>query len=190
MGRCRQGSEIKMQIKTIARILIFIVATVLLLRFTGVSIRRPSHPYQAPDFSLLDLDGNSVRLSTFHGKAIVLNLWASWCAPCRAEIPWFIELQKKHGPQGLQVIGLLLDDDEKAETLRFVRRTGINYPVLLGNSRVISLYGGADIVPTTYYISRDGTILAVVKGVISEQKGERLVAEALGKSPTDASYKP
>src|SRR5215475_11738491 len=144
LGCHRRGYEIIVNLKTIGRVCILVLATVLLLHFSGGRIQRPRHP-QAPNFSLQDLTGNSVRLYSFQGKVVVLNFWANWCPPCRAEIPWFMELQKRYGPQRLQVIGVLLDDDGTEALLQFARRTGINYPVVRADTQTVSLYQAEDI---------------------------------------------
>lgn len=95
------------------------------------------------------------------------------------ELPWFIELQKAYGPRGLQIIGVSMDEDGEDAIAPFVRRTGIDYIVLLGNGQVSSLYGGLDFLPTTYYIARDGNVRAIVRGVVSETEVERDVKEIM-----------
>ena len=137
------------------------------------------HPYLAPEFELRDLNGNRAHLSDFRGKAIVLNFWATWCAPCRREIPWFTEFQKEYGPQGLQIIGVSMDDGGRDAVAPFVRRMDIDYVVLLGDSHVSSLYGGLEILPTTYYISPHGDVIAFVNGVLSKTEVEHDIREAL-----------
>jgi peroxiredoxin len=156
-----------------------IFSLIALLLATRVTTLHPTHSYPAPEFTLSGLDGKPVHLSAFRGKAVVLNFWATWCAPCRKEIPWFIELQREYGPQGLQVIGVSMDEGGKDALQRFIQRMNINYPVLLGDEHVASLYGAAEVLPTTYYISRDGRVLAFVKGVISKQDVEDNINEAL-----------
>jgi thiol-disulfide isomerase/thioredoxin len=172
-----------MKVKFVVRVLIVIACAVLLLIVTRPAIQHPRHPYQAADFELQDLNGNAVRLSDFQGKAIVLDFWATWCGPCRREIPSLIQFQKEYGAQGLQVIGVSMDDSGRDAIAPFVRRAGINYIVLLGDNRVSSLYGGIEILPTTYYISRDGNVLAFAKGVTSESQIEQNIREALASSP-------
>ena len=140
------------------------------------------HPYLAPEFELHDLKGNQVHLSDFRGKAVVLNFWATWCAPCRRELPWFIEFQKEYGPRGLQIIGVSMDDGGRNAIAPFVRRTGIDYVVLLGDSRVSALYGGVAILPTTYYISPRGNVIAFVNGVVSKTEVEHDIREVLASN--------
>ncbi|MGA8090873.1 MAG: TlpA disulfide reductase family protein [Terracidiphilus sp.] len=137
------------------------------------------HPYLAPEFELRDLNGNQVHLSDFRGKAVVLNFWATWCAPCRRELPWFEEFQKEYGPRGLQIVGVSMDDGGIEAIAPFVRRMGIDYVVLLGDSRVSSLYRGLEVLPTTYYISPRGDVVAYVNGVVSKTDVERDIRETL-----------
>lgn len=133
----------------------------------------------APDFALQDLNGNTVHLSDLRGKAVVLNFWATWCPPCKEEIPWFIDLQNKYGPQGLQIVGVSMDDGGKDAVVPFAKDMGINYKVLLGDSEVADLYGGVHALPTTFYIGRDGKVLEYVPGLIGRREMEENIQAAL-----------
>jgi peroxiredoxin len=125
----------------------------------------------APDFALKDLSGNTVHLSDYRGKAVVLNFWATWCPPCKAEMPWFVELQKQYGPQGLAIVGVSLDDDASPEQIaKFTHKLNVNYTILLGKDDVAKLYGGVDALPTTFYIDRNGTLVDVTMGLPSERE--------------------
>jgi peroxiredoxin len=109
-----------------ARALLLVLSGLFLLFATRVTTLRPSHPYPAPDFTLRDLNGNPVRLSSSRGKGVVLNFWATWCAPCRREIPWFIQLQQEYGARGLQIIGISMDDGGSSTVQQFAEKTGID----------------------------------------------------------------
>ena len=113
----------------------------------------------APDFTLKTLDGAPLRLSDYRGKVILLDFWATWCAPCQEEIPHFVEWQRKYGGRGLQVIGLSMDDGPKP-VRKFSREFGMNYPVVLGTQDVASRYGGILGLPVNIVIGRDGKIKA------------------------------
>lgn len=114
----------------------------------------------APDFTLAALDGKNVTLSSYRGQAVLLNFWATWCGPCKIEMPWFIELQKEYGPQGLQIVGVAMDDASKEDIQKFVQEMGVNYTILLGKEAVGQEYGGVDVLPTTFFIDRDGKIVS------------------------------
>ncbi len=134
----------------------------------------------APDFELGSLDSKKIKLSDYRGKAVVLNFWATWCAPCKIEIPWFVELQKQYGPQGLEIVGVAMDENPTAEKIgKFAKEEGINYTVLLGTDPVADLYGGAEVLPTTFYIGRDGKIVARAFGLISHSEIEKNIQAAL-----------
>src|SRR5215468_1061368 len=126
----------------------------------------------APDFSLTALDGKNLKLSDFHGKAVLLNFWATWCEPCKVEMPWFVDLQKKYGPQGLQVFGVAMDDASPKEISEFAQKMGVNYPIVIGKEEVGTLYGGVQLLPSTFFISRDGKVMERVFGLVSRSEIE------------------
>lgn len=124
----------------------------------------------APDFELKDLQGNTVRLSDYKGKAVLVNFWATYCAPCKVEIPWFVELQKELGPEGLQIVGISMDDELTPQQLAaFSGAMKMNYPVLVGTEKVAESYGGIESLPISFYIGRDGKIVDQVVGLRSHK---------------------
>ena len=124
----------------------------------------------APDFDLKVLDGNgkTMKLSSLRGKAVILDFWATYCGPCKIEMPWFVELQNKYGPDGLQIVGVAEDDAGEKAISDFTHKMGINYPILLGTEKVADLYGGLDGLPTTFFVDRSGKIIDRQLGLISE----------------------
>jgi len=120
----------------------------------------PAARTPAPDWELTDLNGRTTKSSDFHGKVLILDFWATWCAPCRVEIPHFVELQKQYGDKGLTVIGVSLDEQDQEVVKKFVKRLGVNYAIVMGNEKVVEAYGGIDAIPTTFVIDRQGRIVS------------------------------
>ena len=139
----------------------------------------------APDFELQALDGKDMKLSDFRGKAVLLNFWATWCGPCKIEMPWFVELQKQYGPQGLQIVGVAMDDSSAEDISKFVKEMGVNYPILLGKEAVGESYGGVGVLPTTFFIDRDGKFVAREFGLQSRSVFVDHIKDALGQ-PVEA----
>jgi len=143
----------------------------------------------APDFALKSLpDRKEVRLSSLRGKAVVLNFWATWCEPCKIEMPSFVDLQKKYGPQGLQIVGVAMDDAEDKDITGFAKKMGVNYLVLRGTEKVGDLYGGIDRLPMTYYLDRSGKVVDQTLGMAGEAAIEDAIKRSLAqRRPSQSS---
>ena len=150
--------------------LVAVVVAVLLMyyfatRYTASNRLNISSKPPAPDFSITDLDGQAVALRSYRGKVVLLNFWATWCEPCRKEIPRFLEFQKQYGPQGFQVLGVSLDDNDKP-VRRFRDEFKITYPVVMGNAKLAESYGGVLGLPISFLIDQDGRIAAKHVGAV------------------------
>jgi len=120
---------------------------------------------QAAGFTLTTLDGKKVSLADYKGRPVLLNFWATWCAPCKVEMPWFEEFNKKYAGQNLAIVGITEDAVSKDEIAKAVQKTGVTYPILLTDSKVDSAYGAVNYLPTSFYIDRTGKIVAQTAGL-------------------------
>jgi thiol-disulfide isomerase/thioredoxin len=174
----------------LALVVVAVVAAAML--YVGFHMARRSGPEAppilgkttpAPDFSLEKLDGGSMKLSDLRGKAVVLNFWATWCGPCKIETPWLVEMQNEYGSQGLQVVGVAMDDSGKDEISKFAKDMGMNYPVLLGKEAVGDEYGGVPALPESFFIGRDGKIVDRIIGLKGKAEIEDSIKKALDTQP-------
>jgi thiol-disulfide isomerase/thioredoxin len=146
-------------------------ATAALLCFLCVSagaqqptIRFVRNPDPAPDFKLTTLGGRALNLADYKNKVVLLNFWATWCGPCRAEIPDLVELQNKYKDR-LQIIGLVVDDEDEAAIKKFAAELGINYPVALAPDAMRLEYGGIPALPTSFVLDAQGRIVQKHEGL-------------------------
>jgi len=136
---------------------------------------RPS----TPPWQLAALGGERVKSSDFDGKVVILNFWATWCVPCREEIPGLVELQKQYGDKGVVVVGLSLDQGGPELVKRFVERFKINYPVVMADEKIVKEFGSVEAVPTTFIIDREGRIAGKHIGFAEKAVFEREIKSLL-----------
>ena len=134
----------------------------------------------APAFALKDIGGKPLSLAAYKGKVVLLDFWATWCVPCREEIPHFLDLQKKYAARGLVIVGISMDDDAKPIPA-FVKKYGVTYPVALGSAELGEKYGGVLGLPLAFVIGRDGRITNRFEGITSAAEFEKAIVAALGK---------
>lgn len=138
-------------------------------------------PGTAPDFSVKDARGTDLRLSAYQGKVVLLNFWATWCAPCKAEIPWFVEFERAYGNRGFAVIGISMDEDGWKAVNPYIELQQINYRIAIGNQALAEQYGGVDALPETLLIDRTGRIAAKHVGIVKKGDYESEIIRLLGK---------
>jgi thiol-disulfide isomerase/thioredoxin len=160
-------------------------ATRASLHNKGVSLRKGSKAGDAdagkpaPDLTLKDLDGKDTSLAQYKGKVVLVNFWATWCDPCRVEIPWLIEMQQKYGARGFTVLGVAMDEEGRSVVAPFVEKerfdvkgaqSQMNYPILVGGDAAADKFGGLFGYPTSILISRDGKQIKRITGLISYEE--------------------
>jgi len=151
----------------------------LFLNRASMATVRPSQ--SAPDFSLEDNNGARIRLSEYKGKVVLLNFWATWCPPCKAEIPWFEEFQRTYANQGLVVIGISMDEDGWKVVRPYMQAAKINYRVAIGDDALAQKFGGVESLPETLLIDREGSVVARHVGIVSKSDYESEILHLLKK---------
>lgn len=147
-------------------------------------IRFASNPQPVPPFLGKDLDGNIVSTAQWPGKVVIVNFWATWCPPCREEIPILIDLASKY-KDGLQVIGVSLDDGPIEDVKAFANMAGINYPIVMRSRELVAAYGGVPALPTSYVVNKEARIVQKHEGLFPPAVYEREIRALLGL-PVDA----
>jgi peroxiredoxin len=142
---------------------------------------------QAPEFALKDSDGRTVTLADYKGKVVLLNFWATWCGPCKIEIPWFADFEQKYKDRGFAVLGVAMDEEGWEVVKPYLAESKVNYRVILGNDTVAGLYGGVESLPTTFVLDRDGKIASTHVGLVSKSDYENEIMQLLeGAKSSDA----
>ena len=157
----------------------------------GAVFQTPLKGKLAPAFALEDLNGNKVALASYRGKAVLINFWATWCAPCKIETPWIVELRNKYAGQGFEVLGISTEGDDlkpddkagwakdKAAITKFVQEEKVPYPMLVNGDSISTPYGGLDELPTSFFVNRKGVVIAAQVGLSSESDFEVNIKKAL-----------
>ena len=136
---------------------------------------------KAPQFELRDVDGRIVRLSDYKGKVVLINFWATWCPPCRAEMPDLIRLQREHAKQGLQIIGITYPPQTRTRVRRFARSLKVNYPIVLGTRQIKARFSSDETLPLTVVINRDGTVNEIISGILLPEEFDQKIKPLLMK---------
>ena len=158
------------------------VCVILSVLFAAVlATRGQTERPMAPNFSLTDISGKPLNLTDYRGKVVLLNFWATWCAPCRIETPQFVDLVNRYGKQDLAVVGLSLDDDVEP-VQEFARQYKVNYQLALGNEKVAESYGGVFSLPITFLIGSDGRVYAKHLGAVDLGALEAELRQLLSKT--------
>ncbi|MEQ1885851.1 MAG: TlpA disulfide reductase family protein [Bryobacteraceae bacterium] len=137
-------------------------------------VRKP-----APDFTLKDVNGSPVKLSDYKGKVVLLNFWATWCGPCKLEIPWFMEFEQKYKDRDFAVLGVSFDDDGWKSVKPYITEHKLNYRVMIGSEELGQLYGNVDALPTSFIIDRQGRIAAHHEGLVDKQDYQNEILKLL-----------
>jgi peroxiredoxin len=136
---------------------------------------------RAPEFTLRSVDGKKVSLSDYKGKAVLINFWATWCAPCKIEMPGLVALRTQYAPQGFEILGVNADEPgtPHAKVAKFGQEQGLNYPLLMGDDSMERKYGGVEFLPTSFFVGRDGKVTAETAGLVSKDEIEASIKKAL-----------
>jgi thiol-disulfide isomerase/thioredoxin len=135
-----------------------------------------------PQFVLKDINGSPVRLRAYRGKVVLINFWATWCPPCRAEMPDLVRLQREHAKHGLQIIGITYPPENEPRVRRFARSVKVNYPIILGTRQIKARFSSEETLPLTVVIDRDGKVNDIISGILLHQEFEEKIKPLLMKT--------
>jgi thiol-disulfide isomerase/thioredoxin len=154
-----------------------LITATFLVAFSSLVLGQGEKP--APELNLNDVEGHALRLIDFKGKVMLLNFWATWCAPCRAEMPDLVKWQREYKSQGLQVIGVTYPPADLTEVREFIKRIEVNYPIALGEERTKAIFDKGEALPVTVVIDKKGMVREVIRGIIFPEEFEQQVKPLL-----------
>ena len=143
---------------------------------------------EAPAVAMKDLNDHDVTLAQYKGKVVLVNFWATWCEPCKEEIPWMIEFQQKYGPRGFTILGVSMDEDGKKAVVPFLdkerfdvngQKEAMNYPILFGSDTIAEKFGGIMGLPTSMIYTREGKKIRTIVGIVNHDDVSRLIQSLL-----------
>jgi len=179
----------KLSLRSIRRWSLFVAALAILVSCESpipdnFHLKPVSERKVTPDFALKDATGATVKLSDFKGRVVLLNFWATWCGPCKVEIPWFMDFQKTYKDRDFAVLGVSMDEDGWDAVKPYVEEKKMNYRVVLGNDQVSQLFGSIESLPTTIIIDREGRIASMHVGLVAKNTYQKEI-EKLLEAPRD-----
>ena len=154
-----------------------VVLAAIALAFLPASVL--GQEVMAPQFTLRDVNGRTVRLSDYRGKVVLINFWATWCPPCRVEVPDLVKFQKEHGKQGLQIIGITYPPERRARVRKFARSQKVNYPIVLGTREIKARFSSDETLPLTVVINRDGKVSEIISGILFREEFDEKIKPLL-----------
>lgn len=166
--------------------LLMIAAAAFSVAVSGCKQSQSASTFQT--VQMKSLEDSNVTVGDYNGKVVLVNFWATWCEPCKVEIPWMIEMQNKYGAKGFTVLGIAMDEEGKSVVAPFVakeryevngQKLAMNYPIVVGNEKVAEKFGGMLGYPTSILISRDGKVLKRTTGLIDYDATTKLIEGAL-----------
>jgi cytochrome c biogenesis protein CcmG/thiol:disulfide interchange protein DsbE len=141
----------------------------------------------APEFELPDVNGGTLKLSDLRDKVVLVNFWATWCAPCEIETPWFVEFDKKYGESGLEIVGISLDEGGVEPVKEFMAKYSIEYNIVMGNEETAQNFGGVIGLPTTFLVDQQGKFYSMHRGLVSKDIYVEEIEELLGIAKEESS---
>ena len=148
---------------------------------SAIAVKKEGDRKRAPQFELPSAEGKTVRLADLAGRVVLIDFWATWCAPCKSSIPWMIELSDKYRDAGLTVLGVSMDEDGWPVVKPFVEKMRVSYPILLGNKRTGYLYGDVESLPLAFFVDRNQRVAAIHLGAASRKEFEKAIQTLLAQ---------
>jgi cytochrome c biogenesis protein CcmG/thiol:disulfide interchange protein DsbE len=146
---------------------------------SAASLLKEADRQHAPSFELQDAQGHTVRMSDLDGRVVVINFWATWCVPCKEEIPWLVDFENRYKDQGFTVVGVSLDEKGWDVVKPYAEKMGMNYPIVIGDARTAYKYGQVKSLPVTFVVDRDRRVAAIHFGLINKKKVDQEIRDLL-----------